>query len=68
MFVLQSPKFEKLEIQIYHKDTVEPRLTATSLQRPFFLFPADKKSIHRLLFKNSLLLQRPLSCPQGSTV
>ena len=40
------------------RDTVETPLTATSLwQRPPFFVPADKKSIHRLLFKTSL--QRP---------
>ena len=40
--------------------TVEPKpLKATSLQRSLFFVPADKKSIHWLLFKTSL--QRPLS-------
>ena len=40
--------------------TVEPNpLKATSLQRSLFFVPADKKSIHWLLFKTSL--QRPLS-------
>ena len=44
-------------------NTVEPPLTATSLlyNGHFFFVPADKSSIHWLLFKTSLLLQRPLS-------
>ena len=33
----------------------------STLRRPFFFVPADKNSIHWLLFKTSLLLQRPLS-------
>ena len=37
--------------------TVEPPLTATSLQRPVFFVLADKKSIHWPLFKTSI--QRP---------
>ena len=39
------------------KDTngiVEPPLTPTSLQRPLFFVPADKKPIQWLLFKTSL--------------
>ena len=38
----------------------KPPLASTSLQRPHFVVPADKKSINWLLFQTSL--QRPLSC------
>ena len=59
-------------LEIIKLNTVEPPLMATSLQRPLFFVPADKRSIHWILFKTSLQynghlftkatsLQRPLS-------
>ena len=44
-------------------NTVQPPLTATSLQRPLFFVPADKKSKHWFLWTR--LYNGYLLCPQG---